>query len=152
MSKIIHHAVRLRCDTRRAFDMFTVSELLASWLARQAEVEPVRGGKYELFWDPLDRGRNSTLGCRVTTVDPGRFLAFEWKGPDQFQHFMNTARPLTQVEVFFVAGEQRLRPCTEVHLIHSGWRDSAEWEQARQWFDRVWGEAFAALGRHVNGG
>ena len=41
MDKIIHTSARLRCDARRAFEMFTVSECLQSWLAPLAEVEGV---------------------------------------------------------------------------------------------------------------
>jgi ribulose bisphosphate carboxylase small subunit len=25
-----------------------------------------------------------------------------------------------------------------VHLLHTGWRDTAEWEEARQWFQGQW--------------
>lgn len=45
MDKVLHHTVRLDCDARRAFEMFTINELLQSWLAPLAEVEPVAGGR-----------------------------------------------------------------------------------------------------------
>lgn len=85
MDKVLHHTVRLDCDARRAFEMFTINELLQSWLAPLAEVEPVAGGKYELFWDPMDRENDSTIGCRVSAIEPNKFLSFEWKGPVQYQ-------------------------------------------------------------------
>lgn len=151
MNRIIHHSVLLRCDTHQAFEMFTANELLQSWLTTLAEVEPLVGGKYELFWDPVNKENNSTIGCKVTTIEPGKFLSFEWKGPEQFQDFMNNADPLTHVVVFFVPCVGGSTPCTEVHLIHSGWGSSAEWEEARQWFEKAWSNAFEELRRQVGG-
>ncbi len=146
MDKIVHHSVRLYCNARRAFEMFTVNHLLESWLVNVAEVEPVVGGKYELFWEPDDRENNSTIGCRVTAIEPDKFISFEWRSPKQYKHFANNADPLTHAVVFFVLAGVN----TEIHLIHSGWRSSAEWEEARQWQDRAWGVAFKELERQVN--
>ena len=150
MNRIIHDSVRLQCDIRRAFEMFTVNEHIQSWLAPLADVEAVEGGKYELFWDPDDRESNSTIGCRVTAIESGKFLSFEWKGPEQFRHFMNNAEPLTHVVVFLIPCTEGSTPCTEVHVIHSGWGISAEWEEARLWFERAWSNAFEQLRKQVN--
>ena len=88
MDRVLHHSVRIDCNSDRAFEMFTDNELLASWFPVEADVDPVLGGKYELFWDPDDKENNSTKGCKVTAVEPGKMLAFEWKGPLQFKEFM----------------------------------------------------------------
>ena len=89
MDKIIYETVRLPCDAARAFEMFTSNQLLEKWLAVKADVEPVVGGKYELFWNPAEPAFDSTVGCRVTALEPGKLLAFEWKGPKQYSTFMN---------------------------------------------------------------
>lgn len=149
MDKIIHAVAHLRCDARRAFEMFTVNGSLESWLVPVAEVEAFEGGRYELFWEPADRENYSTIGCRVTAMAANRFLSFEWKGPKQFKHFMNGADPLTHVAVFFVPLPVEAET-TEVHLLHSGWRSSDEWEEARLWFERAWSEAFKQLEAHIN--
>ncbi|HEX8492249.1 MAG TPA: SRPBCC domain-containing protein [Pyrinomonadaceae bacterium] len=146
MDKIVHHVARLQCHAHRAFEMFTLNPLLESWLVNVAEVEPIVGGKYELFWEPEDRENNSTIGCCITAVESDKFVSFEWRSPKQYKHFANNADPLTHVVVFFVPDGEG----TEVHLIHSGWRSSVEWEEARQWQDRAWGMAFKELERQVN--
>jgi len=146
MDKVIFHSVRLRCDVKKAFEMFTVNAHLEKWLTEEADVEPRVGGKYELFWNPEDRENDSTIGCKVLAIQPDEFLCFEWKGPKQFRHFMNERRPLTNVVVFFIPhGEE-----TEVYLLHTGWEDTREWEEARQWFDKSWATAFTELEKHVN--
>jgi len=146
MNRILYHSTQLNCDVRQAFNMFTMNEHLQSWLAEIADVEPKLGGKYELFWDPDDKKNNSTIGCRITAIEKNKFLTFEWKGPTQFKNFMNEANPLTHVVVFFLSCDETIvKPCTEVHLIHAGWRDSAEWEEARLWFKEAWDAAFDRL-------
>lgn len=150
MTNILHHTVRLNCDCEQAFRMFTVSEYLQSWLATGADVEPVLDGKYELFWNPEDKENDSTIGCKITAIERGRFLSFDWKGPQQFKHFMNEADPLTHVVVFFTPCEEigpKLH--TDVYLIHSGWGSSKEWEEARLWFENAWNNAFEELSKLV---
>jgi uncharacterized protein YndB with AHSA1/START domain len=150
MNKIIVQTARLHCAVERAFAMFTENEQLQAWLTRIADVEPVEGGRYELFWDPDDPERNSTLGCKITAIEPNALLAFEWKGPPQFR-FMNEADPLTQVAVFFAPCNEVLTPCTDIYLLHTGWRSTQDWEEARVYFARAWESAFAELETLING-
>ncbi len=144
MSSILHHSVKLPCSAENAFEMFTVNDHLQNWLTVVADVEPREGGKYELFWDPKDLENNSTKGCKITALQSGVFVSFQWKGPTQYKHFMNND-PLTHVVVFFIPVDDE----TDVHLIHSGWASSSEWEEARTWFKQAWGSAFKRLEDYV---
>jgi uncharacterized protein YndB with AHSA1/START domain len=150
MDSIIRQSARLACDARSAFRMFTDNSLLQTWLAPLAEVEPVAGGKYELFWEPDERENNSTIGCRVTAIVPDELLSFEWKGPQQFKSFMNEADPLTHVVVLFVPSANEAQDFTDVHLVHTGWRRAPDWEEARQWFEKSWAIAFEGLKRQAS--
>lgn len=141
MDQIVHISSRLSCGVHRAFELFTVNAQLQTWLAEVAEVEPQVGGRYELFWEPDDRENNSTIGCRITALEPDQFLSFEWRSPKQFKHFANQADPLTHVVVCFMP----IQNGTQVHLIHSGWRSSPEWIEAMHWQERAWRVAFEAL-------
>lgn len=141
MDKIIYHSIVLRCDPHKAFKMFTINKHLEKWLTEVAVVESKVGGKYELFWNPEDKENDSTIGCRILALHPNKFLSFEWKGPKQFKHFMNEVRPLTNVAIAFIPQAEG----TEVHLLHNGWRDTSEWEEAREWFDKAWRMALSEL-------
>ncbi len=144
MQKIIQIEIELNCDISEAFEMFTVSEKLESWLPEKAEVEPKIGGKYELFWDPQNPDINSTIGCRITSFEKDKFLSFEWKGPEMFQSFMNFCDPLTHVVVFFTPGLKDPKKSL-VYLFHSGWRDDPEWQKAREYFEKAWSGALSEL-------
>jgi uncharacterized protein YndB with AHSA1/START domain len=141
--RIIHLSVYLPVGVPRAFEYFTRVKLLEEWLAPAASVEARVGGRYELFWEPSDRENNSTVGCRVTALSENQFLSFQWRSPKQFKTFANGADPLTHVVVVFLPEGAR----TRVHLIHSGWRSAAEWEEARAWQERAWTGALAKLER-----
>lgn len=141
MNTIVHVSAILHCSAHRAFTMFTDSALLSAWLTSFADIEPVVGGKYELFWEPSDPENNSTIGCKITAIVQDRLIAFEWKSPKQYKHFANSANPLTHVVVAFIPKDNS----TWVELVHSGWRDSQEWEEARTWQTKAWTGAFEKL-------
>ena len=141
MDKIIYHSIALECSTHNAFEFFTKNKLLEQWLTKEADVEPKVGGKYELFWVPEDKENDSTIGCKIIALQHDKFLSFEWKGPKMYKHFMNEVRPLTNVVVTFIP----IDGGTEIHLLHTGWRDSPEWEEARKWFDNQWELSFVNL-------
>jgi uncharacterized protein YndB with AHSA1/START domain len=141
VDNVIHISTLVAVPPGKAFAYFTNPTLLKEWLTAAADVEERVGGKYELFWQPDDRENNSTIGCRVTAFAPGQLLAFQWRSPKQFKSFANTADPLTHVVVTFVPEGSG----TRVHLVHSGWRSSAEWEEARSWQAKAWAGAFVEL-------
>jgi uncharacterized protein YndB with AHSA1/START domain len=133
--------------------MFTKNELVESWLIKlfseggHADIQPNLGGGYELFWDPERKEQNSTLGCKITAIVPDRILAFDWKGPVDFEKFMNID-PLTHVVVSFFSNRDG---STDVHLIHSGWGNSSQWDAAREYFKKGWASAFQNLEYIVRG-
>jgi uncharacterized protein YndB with AHSA1/START domain len=141
MTAIIHRSAHLPVGAGRAFQLFTDSAALQTWLAPVAEVDPVVGGRYELYWDPADRSDNHTRGCRLTALVSGELVAFDWRGPSHLAAAMNDLDPLTHVVVSFTP----VADGTHVHLVHAGWPSGPGDEEARAWFDRAWGMAFEQL-------
>lgn len=139
--EVIVKSAALAAAPESAFRLFSTPEGLESWLCARAQVEARIGGRFELFWDPQDPENDSTIGCQVTAVSPGRVLAFQWRSPRQFKAFANAADPLTHVVVTF-HGEGA---GTVVTLVHSGWRSTPEWLQAARWQRAAWDFAFEAL-------
>jgi uncharacterized protein YndB with AHSA1/START domain len=128
----------------RVWTAWTTPGGLASWLCLRAEVEPVVGGRYELFWnaDTTRPDSDSTLGCRVLSVDWPRLLRFTWRGADEVADVMNVpGAPVTEVEVRFFPTPDG----TRLEIVHSGWADGPGWERARTWFDRAWSGALEQL-------
>jgi len=57
---------------------------------------------------------------------------------------MNFSDPLTHVIVFFTQ-EIKSQDKTTIHLFHTGWRNTSEWQEARDWFEKAWVNAFEVL-------
>jgi len=144
MENIILIKEELNCDIPTAFKMFTVNKSLESWLTEEANVDPKLGGKYELFWDLKNKEINSTIGCKITGIEINKFISFDWKGPVDFQNFMNKADPLTHVIVFFSQKDNN-QAKTVIYLFHIGWRKEKDWQKARSYFENAWFKALKGL-------
>ena len=149
MENIILIKEELDCRRDTAFNMFTRNHLIENWLTVKAEVDPKLGGKYELFWVPEHRESNSTIGCKITGLEKGRFISFEWKGPLDFESFMNFADPLTHVIVFFSSHDNNSNK-TIINLFHTGLRKDPDWQKARDYFDKAWSMALKTLKNKIN--
>jgi len=140
----LKYTMDLAVPRDRVWDAWTRPERLAEWLCLRANVEPVVGGRYELFWNPEPSRpeSDSTVGCRVLSIDRPRLLRFTWRGSDDVADVMNVdGAPVTEVEV-------RLGPTpdgTRLTVTHTGWGEGPGWERARAWFDRAWSGALERL-------
>ena len=109
----------------------------------KANVEPTFGGKYELFWDPEHPENDSTIGCKITGIEKNKFISFEWKGPAEFNSFMNFVDPLTHLIVFFSHNKNPKK--TNIYLFHTGLRMRSDWQEACQYFQKAWFKALQSL-------
>ncbi|MFX1504087.1 MAG: SRPBCC domain-containing protein [Promethearchaeota archaeon] len=144
MENIIKIKEELECDISTAFKMFTDNKSLESWLTEEADVDPKLGGKYELFWEPNNRISNNTIGCKITGIEKNKFISFDWKGPAEFESFMNHADPLTHVIIFFSQNESDSNKIN-IFLFHTGWKNNSEWQKARKYFNKAWLKALENL-------
>lgn len=135
----IIETVVLKRPAKDVFAMFTDSKHLEKWLVRKTNVSAVIWGKFELYWED-DMQFNE--GCKILTIEKDRHLSFEVKGPAEFDETMNHVHPLTKVTIILnPIGKKQ----TSITLVHSGWRDSADWVKARNYFATTWQEAMARL-------
>lgn len=113
---------------------WTETERIAGWFAPAANIVPVAGGAFELFFDPADHAHMSTIGCVITAIESMERLVFNWKGPDQFVQLMNEPVPETSVEVTF----HKEKGSTRVQIEHGGWGDGDDWGEAWEWHFKAW--------------
>lgn len=146
MDKVITVETTVRLNKQKAFDLFLKKGHLEKWLTKKAFVNDEIGGAYELFWEPQQPRYNSTMGCKIVAIDRPDFLSFEWRGPKQFDDFMNHIRPLTNVTVMFFENNE----FTKIILLHNGWRQNEQWDQARDYFSKAWQMAFEELESYAN--
>ncbi|MCM0649104.1 SRPBCC domain-containing protein [Clostridium swellfunianum] len=123
---------------------WTSSENVSRWFSPLANVEPMLGGAFELFFDPSNLNHMTTKGCTFLELTPFEKLSFNWKGPDDFSELMNS-EPLTVVNVLFFEENANVK----VKVSHSGWGTGDEWDAAKNWHEFAWNQVLSSLKNFV---
>jgi uncharacterized protein YndB with AHSA1/START domain len=140
----LKYTMELALPRDRVWQAWTTADGLSSWLCLRARVEPVVGGAYELFWNPdtAQPASDSTIGCRILSIDRPRLLQFTWRGSDAVANVMNLpGAPTTTVKVELIPTLSG----TRLQLTHAGWGEGDGWPRARAWFDQAWAGALERL-------
>ena len=123
----------LKAPIEKIWHAWTDTETVTKWFSPEANIEPTKGGAYELFFDPKDHNHMSTIGCKITQLQAPTNLSFQWKGPDQYAAFMNTP-PQTSVKVTLTEAEGK----TKLIIEHDGWKEGPGWRDAKEWHIGAW--------------
>jgi len=132
----------------RVWRAWTETERIKEWFAPAANIDPVEGGAFELFFDPADHTHMSTIGCVITAIESMESLAFTWKGPDQFAQLMSDPVPSTEVKVTF----HKETGGTRVLIEHGGWGDGDDWDEAWEWYFKAWEGVLQSLVSRLESG
>jgi uncharacterized protein YndB with AHSA1/START domain len=126
---------------------WTTREKTEAWLSPRARVEFVEGGAYEFFWDE-DPALDSTLGCRLLTIEPQRRLVFEWQGKTEYLPMFTEPHGPTTVEVEF----RETQDGVTLVLSQSETRLLPKWAEYDEWMSAAWEYALRALKSHCEQG
>jgi uncharacterized protein YndB with AHSA1/START domain len=130
------------------FAAWTTVEGMKSFLAPDAKVELKPGGAYEPYFVlALPVGQRGAEGCTVVSFEPNKKLVFTWSFPPTLPALRN-ANALTQVAVELIPDGAK----TQVKLTHTGFKEGADWEKGRAYFEKAWGFVLARLERRFTRG
>lgn len=141
---------RLGAPVERVWGALVDPAQAGVWFAAKANIAPERGGAYELFWRPDSPERESTIGCRITAIAPYRYLAFTWRGPDEFSGLMNEGDPPpppTHVTITLASVPEG----TDLQVRHVGFGGGEGWSRAVAWHRRAWATCLDNLEALVSG-
>lgn len=144
----IKQSITIQSDKKWIWRAWTEADRITKWFAPAAEIEAEVNGKFELYFDPANKEAMSTKGCKILKFEPGKFLAFQWKGPDPFAETMNTRENLTVVEITLHSQDNG----TQITLLHTGWGESDDWLQAREWHIQAWEQMLQSLKSNIESG
>ncbi len=119
-----------------------------TFFAPDAKIEAKPGGAYELYFGPEEpAGKRGSEGCTVVSAAALKKLVFTWNFPPSIPA-LRDAKALTQVTVeLFAQGKT-----TKVKLTQTGWKEGADWEKGRAYFDRAWGVVLDRLAHRFRRG
>jgi uncharacterized protein YndB with AHSA1/START domain len=135
----VHERV-LDAPLKKVWKAWTTPEGIRGFLAPEARIELMRGGAFEVFFDPeAPEGSRGTEGCRVLSYLPRQMLSFEWIAPADYPELRKTRmRILLKVEPARGGG-------VLVRLIQSGWGSGGDWEDLYGYYEEMWPEVLDRL-------
>jgi len=133
-SNVIKKETITTATLENAWKAWTTIEGVTSFFVPKANIEPVIGGRYELFSSlKAPKGFQGTEGCKILALEPQKHLVFEFIAPPQFP---NVRRLRTRVDVSF--GQVAKGGVVKLDLDHSGFLEGAEWDEYFEFSDWNW--------------
>jgi len=122
------------------WNAWTTPEGIRSFLAADARIQLMRGGAFELLFDPdAPAGSRGTEGCRVLSYLPRQMLSFEWIAPADYAELRSRRmRILLKVDPASGGG-------VRVRLTQSGWGEGEDWEALYQHYQTMWPQVLERL-------
>jgi uncharacterized protein YndB with AHSA1/START domain len=118
-----------------AWKAWTTEAGAKTFFAPQCKIELQPGGAYEMYFNlDVPAGERGGEGMIVLSFQPERMLSFTWNNPPSLP---SVRGEMTHVVVRFAEADPNT---TQITLIHDGWGEGGEWEQAYEYFIRAWGE------------
>ncbi|MEJ2448736.1 MAG: SRPBCC domain-containing protein [Anaerolineales bacterium] len=135
MSREISYEVQISAPLSEVWKAWTTEQGAKSFFAPECQIELHVGGAYEMYFDPeASRGERGGEGLTILAIQEERMLSFTWNAPPTLPAIRGQ---LTHITLRFQELEEGR---TALSLVHDGWGDGGEWDQAFDYFTRAWGE------------
>ena len=133
LDRFIFKTALVKAPLPEVWKAWTTTEGVKSFFAEDALVEAVPGGRFEIYFSKeATAGSRGSEGCKVLSVEPMRWFAFDWNAPPN----MPAVRAQrTNVQLLFEElGPREVR----VRLVSLGGCTGEEWVKALEYFDKAW--------------
>ena len=135
LDRAIRCEVVVKASVSEVWEAWTRPEGVASFLAPACSIDLRPGGRYEMYFDPdAQPGKRGGEGVTILAMQPEKMLAFTWNAPP---HLPNARAQFTHVTVRFLELDGAR---TKVTLVHDGWGEGGEWDEAFKYFVRAWND------------
>ena len=133
--------ISINRSKEEVYEYWIDSKKIQLWLAEKNSatvINPKKNGKFQIY---INENHN-TEGCRFISINPYKEIEFSWKGPFEFDDFLNFPKELTTVKVIINA--EYNKP-TNIIVQHFGWKSSEDYQKARIWHQEFWKEKLDLL-------
>ncbi len=135
MEKQISYQISVPAAVSDVWDAWTTKEGAITFFAPDCTIDLRPSGAYEMYFNlEAPPGKQGGEGMILLAIQPEKMLSFTWNSPPN----LPTVRgEMTHVMIIL---ESKGSDETQVRLIHDGWGEGGEWDQAFDYFTRAWGE------------
>lgn len=136
-------------DVETVWEDWTTAEGLESFFAPKAIVDGTLGGAYEVWFLPdAPKGQRGAedgilLAWQTDSANGARMIQFTWRMPPYMPEIVES---MTVVQIWMVPmGEDK----TRLRLFHTGFGDTPQWLEARDYFQGSWSEVLKLYHAHI---
>lgn len=135
MSKQIQSQVIISAPLSKVWKAWTTYDGAKTFFAPDCRIDLRVGGAYEMFFDPTaPEGERGGEGLTILAIQPEKMLSFTWNSPPSLP---DVRGQLTHVTLRFKSLEDGK---TQLSLIHDGWGEGGQWDEAFDYFTLAWGD------------
>jgi uncharacterized protein YndB with AHSA1/START domain len=117
------------------WNAWTTEEGAKTFFAPDCRIDLRVGGAYEMFFDlTAPEGERGGEGLTILAIQPEKMLSFTWNSPPSLP---DVRGQLTHVTLYFKSLEENT---TQLNLIHDGWGEGGQWDEAFDYFSKAWGD------------
>jgi len=136
LDRVIRGEVVVDAPVSDVWTAWTTEDGIKSFFALDCNIELRVDGPYEMFFlldgEPGKRGGE---GVRFLAIQPEKMLSFTWNAPP---HLPEARGQWTHVVLRFSETDEGR---TRLTLVHDGWGEGGEWDEAFEYFEHAWLEA-----------
>src|SRR4051812_6403005 len=115
----INESVSVHAPRAKVWEALTSPQVMMRWFPTRVESDPRPGGKFKFTWNFADASQDGSQEGTYAEVKPNEKISYGWvAGPGLLP---------TNV-IWTLSGSNG---DTLVHLVHSGWQESAEGDTLR---------------------
>lgn len=146
---MVYSETTVAANVETVWDDWTTVEGLENHFAPKAVIERVPGGAYEIWFLPdAPKGQRGAedgviLGMQTDAKDGTRMIQFTWKMPPYMPEINDH---MTVVQMWFIP---QTKDHTRVRLFHTGFGDTAKWQEGLDYFTKVWPDVLANYKDHI---
>ncbi len=131
-NRILRFEIELKCSLDKAWELFTTTEGLRTWMAPVVEVDFSTGGRWEVSYDKSKKvGDPGNIINEIVCIVPKEMYVTRVRQvPDNFPFDAEKMYKTRGVLQFEKTGKNR----TKLILTETGYRDGPEWNQLYNFF------------------
>lgn len=147
MKKIEKNLI-VNAPIQKVFEDVSTSKGIKKFFAPHSKIDLTINGKFELSFDSqsYESRFKSSIGMKILSFVPDKMLSFEWNNPKDLKSILEDK---TWVTIFL---DEVTNLQTKIKLIHIGWEEGKDWDEAYNYFVRFWDIILFRLQDYYNNG
>jgi uncharacterized protein YndB with AHSA1/START domain len=133
VERMVRGEITVPGTLEQVWKAWTTDRGAEGFFAPECHIDLRPGGLYEIFFNPqAEPGLRGSEKMIVLAVQPMKMLSFTWNSPPELPEVRGQ---MTHMLVRFTTVDAEH---TRVTLVHDGWGEGGQWEQAYQYFNFAW--------------